>query len=285
MVQKIISKEVLKKIQLVVFDLDGTLLNNQNQIGEETIELVKKLKTKGVKFSFASGRLHSAFIDHANTLNLTTPLISLDGSLIKNYQNGKTIYESYIPEKYVRKAISLADKFLLKIALCHGEAIYYTEHDSLIPKMLEKFGAIYEEVPSYENYMNKTLEIVITGDYKDSVNFVRKKMDFPYSMGLNQSFFKSHSHDDIYYLEIRKKGSTKGKGFRRLTKYMGLKQTQAAVMGDWYNDRTLFETDALKIAVANAVPEIKKLADFITKRTNNEDATAEFLKKLLESKE
>ena len=57
-----------------------------------------------------------------------------------------------------------------------------------------------------------------------------------------------------------------------------------AVLGDWYNDKSLFDTDALKIAVANAVPEIKKMADIVTKRNNNEEGVAEFLKILLQAK-
>ncbi len=55
-------------------------------------------------------------------------------------------------------------------------------------------------------------------------------------------------------------------------------------MGDWYNDRSLFRTKALKIAVANAVDEIKLLSDHITKNTNNEDATAEFMEMVIEAK-
>ena len=60
--------------------------------------------------------------------------------------------------------------------------------------------------------------------------------------------------------------------------------SKTAVLGDWYNDRSLFRTKALKIAVANAVDDIKNMADFITKRTNEEDGTAEFLEMILKAK-
>ncbi|GBD89837.1 phosphoglycolate phosphatase [bacterium BMS3Abin04] len=56
------------------------------------------------------------------------------------------------------------------------------------------------------------------------------------------------------------------------------------MLGDWYNDKSLFETYALKIAVANAVQEIKDLSDYVLEKTNNEDATAEFLQMVLEAK-
>jgi len=40
----------------VISDLDGTLLNENHQINEFTIETVKKVVEKGIKFYIATGR-------------------------------------------------------------------------------------------------------------------------------------------------------------------------------------------------------------------------------------
>ena len=71
---------------------------------------------------------------------------------------------------------------------------------------------------------------------------------------------------------------------KRLTKYLNISLKETAVLGDWYNDVSLFDTSALKIALANAVYEIKQLADFVTERTNNEDGAAEFLEMVFKNK-
>jgi len=279
-----IRKDLLKNIRLIVFDLDGTLLTSDNRIGSESIRLVNELRKYNVRFSFATGRLHSAIIEHAETLSLKTPLISLDGSLIKNYPEDNIIFESYIPAKYVKKAIALADKLLLKIALCHGDAIYYTEHNSSIEMLLDNFGAKFEEIKQYGDYVDKTLELVVSGEYKDPIKYLANKMAFPYTFGLSTSYYKSHRRGDIYYFEARKQGVNKGTGLKKLASHLGIKISETAVMGDWYNDRHMFDTGALKIAVANAVPEIKHHADLITKKTNDEDAAAEFLQMVLQAK-
>ncbi len=279
-----LDKNLLQKLKLIVFDLDGTLLNNEGEISEEAKELVKKLKEKDVRFTFASGRLHSALLQYANELNLEVPLISLDGSLIKNHKTNEIIFESYIPVRYVRKAVRLAESTLTKYALCHADAIFYTEANSIIPEMLEKYGAKYKEVPSLNNYCDKTLELVFVGDARDNIKLIQKKMSFPSSFGLRQSYYKSHLYGGIYYLEVRKSGASKGDGVKRLAKRMKLQMNEVAVMGDWYNDRSLFETSALKIAVANAVPEITRLADFVTEKTNDEGGVAEFLKMVYDAK-
>lgn len=279
-----LDKKKLRNLKLIVFDLDGTLLNSDGEIGKESIRLVKELKKKGMRFTFASGRLHSAIVDHAKTLELSTPLITLDGSLIKSLDN-EIIFESYIPTKYVKRALKLADLYMLKTALCHADAIYYNAASSIIPNLIEKFGAKYVEIDSYEKYFKNTLEIVMVGEYKRTIRQVVNKLSFPHAFGLDVSFYKSHRRGDIYFFEARKRGVSKGKGLIRLSKYLKLKIHEIAVLGDWYNDLQLFQTDALKIAMANAVNEIKDLADLVTKRTNDEDGVAEFLKLVLKAKE
>lgn len=273
----------LKNIKLIIFDLDGTLLNNQNQIGKETIELVKKLRSLGMRFSFATGRLHSAIVEHASTLEIRTPLISLDGCMIKSFPEDKVLFESYVPKRYVKRAIKLADDLLVKIALCQSDAIIYNENNSIIPTILEKYGAYYKQVESYEPYLDKILEIVITSDYKPAVKKFMNKMDFPYTFGLSYSYYKSYSKGDMYFYEVRKHGSNKGTGVKKLAKYLGINLNDVAAIGDWHNDMELFNVVGLKVALANAVNEIKYNADIITDKTNDEDGTAEFLKMVLDA--
>ena len=273
-----------KNLKAIVFDLDGTLLNDDGFIGEETEILIKALHNYDVKFSFATGRLHSTLTEFARQLNIDTPLISLDGCLIKSFPEGKIIYETFVKEKHIKKALEYAEKYGLHIALCHGEAIYFTEHNSVIPQLMEKFGAVYEEVNSYDSYLRNTLEVVLVSDDNTSMKYVKQKMEFPYSIGLETSYFKSQRHDKVYYLEIRRKGASKGRGLMRLLKHLKLKPQQAAVLGDWYNDVSLFKTPVFKVAVGNAIPEIKRLSNIITKRNNNQDGAAEFLEMVLKAK-
>jgi len=121
-----------KNLELILFDLDGTLLSNDGKIGEESKKIIPKLQEKGVHFTFATGRLHSAITNYADELKINSPLISLDGCLIKSHPDNKIFYEAYVKDKHVKKAISFAEKYLINIALCHADAIYFTENNSII---------------------------------------------------------------------------------------------------------------------------------------------------------
>jgi Cof subfamily protein (haloacid dehalogenase superfamily) len=280
----IIAKGNLKDIELVVLDIDGTLLTDDGRIGIHTREMISKLREKGVRFSFATGRLHSAITVFAEELGIDVPLISLDGCMLKSYPGNNVIFESYVKEKHVRRTLEYAEKYLINICLCHDDAIYYTDTNSVIPQITEKFGAKFQQVDSYDVYMTRTLEVLMAADNREAVKYVFDKMSFPYCAGLNRSFFRSHTYDNIYYLEIRRKGSSKGKGLQRLMKYLKIPPQHTAVIGDWYNDLSLFQKNTVNVAVANAVAELKRNADIVTEKSNNEDGVAEFLEMLLKSK-
>src|ERR1035437_9168837 len=125
----------LKRIKLIVFDLDGTLLNGVGAIGERSKQLIKELEGWDVHFSFASGRLHSAITCFAEELNLKSPLISLDGCLIKSFPDNNLLFQSNLKRNHVLKALDYAENFLINVAMCHGDAIYYTEYNSIIPQI------------------------------------------------------------------------------------------------------------------------------------------------------
>lgn len=278
------DNQTLKNLKLIVFDLDGTLLNDKGEIGESSKQLIKELKNLGMKFSLASGRLHSAMLDYAKELDIQMPLISLDGAFIKSCFSDEIIWQSYIPTKTVKKAIKLANKHFVRYILCGSEAIYYTESNAMIPQLVHKFGSKFTEVESYNDYTSKTLEMVFLADMKENINYIRKHLSFPYSINLNVNYYRSESRNGLYFVEVRKAGNNKAEAVKKLLKYYKIKINEVAVLGDWYNDRTLFETNAFKVALDNAVPEIKYKADLIIDKSNEEDGTADFLEEVLKAK-
>jgi len=284
MVSELQKNNLLKNIKLIVTDIDGTLVNDNGELGFESKKLIKELMKLNVMVSLATGRLHSAVTDISKELSLNGYIISLDGALIKNSVDDKTIYESYLRTSRVKKAIALSEENLINIVLCHASSIYYTENNSVIPTLLSKYGASYTKVDSYRDYISGTLEIVCSSDIKDSIKQMEEKFSFPYTFGCNTSYFRSKKNENIFYLEIRKAGSSKGKAVIRILKHLSIKPTQTAVIGDWYNDITMFETKAVKVAMANAIPELLNASDIVTAKSNKEDGIAEFFEMVLKSK-
>ncbi|MBQ5780463.1 MAG: HAD hydrolase family protein [Spirochaetaceae bacterium] len=85
-----------------------------------------------------------------------------------------------------------------------------------------------------------------------------------------------------YFLEILPPDGGKGNALRHLTeKVLGLSADDVACFGDSFNDKTMLEYAFNSVAMLNASDEIKALARFSTKFSNNEDGVAKFLEENL----
>lgn len=279
----VISKEELrsrlKRIKVVVSDVDGTLTTNDNQVGELTQDLVKKLKSKNILTTFATQRIHSSIVDFARELEIEIPMITINGALIQDLK-GNALFKAVINPKYVEKALNFCDEFFVRIALVYNDEIVYTESNSVLKDFMYRIGTNYRLVDSYKNYVNDVLEIIMLGNEKSVIKHIQKKMNFPYKFFVNAKYYRSSTRLGIYNLEIRKSGTSKLTGIKKLAKHLKCRKHEIAVIGDWYNDRELFEYGGLNVALQNAVAELKNNAHYITERTNNEDGVGEFLQLL-----
>lgn len=283
----VISKEELnyrlKRIKLVVTDVDGTLTTNENLLGEQTIDLVKKLHSKNVLTTFATQRIHSSVVDFAKEMGIEIPLITINGALIQDLK-GKAIFKAVINPKYVKKALDFCDLFFVRIALVYNDEIIYTENNSVLKDFMYRIGTNYRLVDSYREYVNDVLEIIMMGNEKSIIKHIQKKLNFPLRFFVYAKYYRSSTRLGIYNLEIRKSGTSKLTALKKLVKHLKCKRYEVAVIGDWYNDRELFEFGGLNVALQNAVAELKNNAHYITEKTNNEDGVGEFLKLLYDSK-
>ena len=276
-------KSRLKEITLIVSDVDGTLTNDRNEISEMTREYVAKLKDKNVIFTFATQKIHSSVINLAKQLDISVPFITANGRLVCDVNN-KSILESYIKPKYIRKAIKLTKYYNVKIALCTNHEIIYTEDNSAITKLPHRIVTNFKRVDKYDDFDHSVVEIIIVGYDKRIIKYIHKKIRFPFGLFVKSNYFRLSSSSGMYNLDIRRSGIDKRTSLIVLAKYLKVNKNQVAVIGDWYNDMDLFNFGGLNIALKNAVPRLRYLADYVIPKTNNEDAVGNFLKFLYEIK-
>lgn len=270
-------KRRFEKVKLIVSDIDGTIINNQGEVGAETKAIIKDLKSRNINLTLATQRIHSSVVPIAEELNISAPLVTLNGSYIADI-SGKVISKSLINSKKVELALSLAEKYFCKIALCTNDMIVYTEDNSVLKDFMGRIGTNYELINSYKNYVDNTIEIIMTGNDKAAIKKIQNKLNFPFRISVNAKYFRSQSHRGVYNLEARKSKISKKTGVEEVAKVLNLKKEEVAVFGDWYNDRELFKFGGINIALQNAVGELKADADFVTEYSNDEDGLGRFLK-------
>jgi hypothetical protein len=262
-----------KNIKLVVIDIDGTLVDTSGQIGEKTINLARELKRFGIYCTLSSARSFHYSAHIAEELEIEKPFVTLDGALIKDLKNN-IVYKGTIKETVIEKTIKLAEANYGKITMCDEENLFITPRN-LVIKEYTRLNAPIKEVSGFEN-VKDILEILVYCEDKSSLHVIREGLKFPRTIGVSLSVTKSPTNE-YYLLTIKKKGSDKLKSVKRLVNYLGLNRSNIAVIGDWHNDMPLFDFGAYNIAVKNAIPELKRKADYVTTSTNNDDAVGEVL--------
>ena len=271
-------KKRFSRIKLIVSDIDGTLVTNDNQLNPQTVEIIKLIKKKKIFFSLASQRVHSSIYPIAKELEIKIPYISLNGSLVQDNEGKVILNKSVIDKKYVEKAVKLAEKYYVKIALCYNDEIIYTDDNSVLKDFMTRLGTTYTLVKSYDKYLDNVLEIIMCGNDKKIMKHVQGKMRLPFGFYLKVKYHRSQSFQGVYNVEIIRKGVNKKTGMRLLTNYLKIKKEEVLVFGDWFNDRDLFQFGGTNIALENAVDELKEMADYITDKSNEENGVGEFLK-------
>ena len=271
-------KKRFRNIKLIVSDIDGTLVNSDNEISGLTVDLVKKLKQKNILFSLASQRVHSSIVPLANELDIQIPFASLNGSLIQDCKGKVILNKSLIDKKYVEKAIDLAEKNYIKIALCYNDKIVYTEDNSVLRDFMSRLGTTYSLVDSYNNYTDNVLEIIMSGNDRKVTKNIQSKMTLPFGLRLKVKYYRSQTFQGVYNIEIIRKGVSKKTALKKLAKYLYMNKDTVMVFGDWYNDRDLFQFGGTNIALENAVEDLKEMADYVSDLSNEDDGVGNFLK-------
>ena len=276
-------KKRLKDIKLVVTDVDGTLTTDKESIYPETVELIHKLQEKGVTVTIATQKIYSSVKELINLLGIDVPFITSNGRYICD-NKGNVITESYISSRQLDKAIKLAMIYGVKIALCNNNEIVYTKENSVITTLPHRLGTNYKLVDDYRDYKNKIVEIIFLGFERKVIREIQNKMTFPFKLFISANYFRISSRSGLYNLDVRKARVDKYTAMKKLAKHFHVSRKEVSVIGDWYNDMDLYRFGGLNIALKNAIPRLRYIADYVVNKTNNENGAGEFLKMLYDVK-
>jgi len=237
-------------IKLIALDMDGTLLNNKGQISEANRQAIKEAQEQGIFVVLSTGRSIHTSRDHADSLQLTSYLVTANGSEIWD-EKRELVERKLVKAELIQWMWELSKQHNTKFWAINTERNWNNEMpEDLHTKEWLKFGFTIDD--------DATRELIL------------KELEAKGEFELTNSTLKN--------IEVNPKGITKAKGLELVCQRLGIEMKNVMAAGDSLNDLAMIKAAGLGVAMGNAQEAVKKAADWVT-ATNEEDGVAKAIRK------
>ncbi|MCL4374801.1 Cof-type HAD-IIB family hydrolase [Patescibacteria group bacterium] len=237
------------KYKLLLVDIDGTLTPNlglppcKYSPSQRVLDAFKTAVTK-INVSLCTGRDKDTVIMICKKLRLKSPQIIEGGAKIIDVQ-GNTLWVRYISQASSDRILAILKTIKTAFSIVVDGVEYVNKIPVLHP---DKITAVL----LYE--LNQT-----------QVDSVKKRLSSCTDLAFAVN--RDRSGNTIY---ITDRFGTKACGVHKLMEMLQVKKTAVIGVGDGNNDKVMLLESGLKVAMANAVDEIKAVADYIAPGVDQE---------------
>ena len=246
-------------IKMIALDLDDTLLMEDLSVPEEVVASLKAAENRGVKVVIATGRIFPSARSYAALLGSESPVVCYNGSMIRTPDGGVIRSWQHEPETIREVA-----------AFCKERGLYlqaYAEDEIVVEKTVEKTlidpdskaTAIREMGDLTTADLLPSPKMMIF-DTPERLAEIRPELETAFP----DRFYLATSKN--YLLEIMPRDVSKRNTLERFAEELGITREEVMACGDNTNDREMVEWAGLGVSVANGVPELKQVADYVAAR-------------------
>jgi Cof subfamily protein (haloacid dehalogenase superfamily) len=269
----------------VISDLDGTLLNSSQQISKAIKHRVNEFQASGGLFTLATGRTLCSALPFIEELEIKVPVILYNGA--KLYDPIKKIFfkEHFLPEssfEHTLRSYEMTGKSMgLDLLVFSQEQIYCPSTTPSVKRFMQKdqVPVIEKSISDIYTHSLAATKIMFIGDF-GSINSFQDRC-FGASLQMTGSAWHAvQSEPEL--LEILPPNVNKGTACLDLIEILGLDVSNFTALGDNLNDLELISVLPNGVAVQNAHPRLREKADWVTCRSNDEDAIIEVFDRIAE---
>jgi Cof subfamily protein (haloacid dehalogenase superfamily) len=256
-----------KQIELVLADVDGTLVTSDKQLTERAIAAVRKLKRREIQFAVTSGRPPRGMQMLVEPLQLSLPLAAFNGGLFAA-PDMSVIEARSIDPALVEPIVQLLDARGLDVWLYRGsDWLLRDAHAPHVAKEADTVRFAPTVVGDVRAITDQIAKIVGVSDDLELVASVEAQARERFGERV------SAARSQPYYLDVTHPHANKGDVLRYFSREYDVPLERIATLGDQPNDVLMFTEAGLSIAMGNAGEEVKRAADEVS-ASNDEDGFA-----------
>ncbi len=250
-------------IDLLIADVDGTLVTPAKVLTARTLDAVRQLDRAGVAFCITSGRPPRGMKMLVEPLRITTPIAAFNGGMFVDAELA-SIASLSLPAEVAAQVVRLLEGHGLDVWVYRGSDWFV--RDPELPRVRHERGTVQfapTVVTTFDGVVDGAVKIV--GTSEDYAAVTRCEADARARLGNHVAASRSQ----LYYLDVTHPDANKGNVVRRLSRLLGVPMDRIAAIGDMPNDVLMFALSGLGIAMGNATPDVQRAARRVT--TSNEE--------------
>lgn len=246
--------------EMIITDLDGTLLNNNREISLSDMKSLYWLGENNIVRVIATGR---SFFSTKKVIKNNFPIdyiIFSSGAGIYDWKNKKLIYSEYIPDYEVKQISQIlinndVDFMIHEIIPENHKFVYYKtgNHNPDFERRIKVYNDFAIKFdPVSENYKHACQIIAVFPNNIDLFDEIKQKFS-----DIKIIRTTSPLDGNSIWMEIFPETVSKGHGIDWLCKKIKVLQENTISVGNDYNDIDMLEYTAEKFIVNNAPDELK----------------------------
>lgn len=267
------------KYKLLVLDVDGTLLNNENEISKRTLSTLIKAQHTGVRIVLASGRPTSGILPFAKALELDHFdgfILSYNGSKVIKADSGEVLFERRINPEQIPYLEKKARKNDFSIFTYHDDYLLTNNADNIHVRREAWLNHLrIMEEPEFSIAIDfAPCKCVLVSDDEEALHGLESHWKRRLAGVLD--VFPS----EPYFLEVVPFGIDKANTLGVLMEQLGVTRDEVIAIGDGVADVTMLQQAGVGVAMGHAQDSVKICADYVT-ASNEEDGVAQAVEKLI----
>lgn len=250
-------------IQAVFIDIDGTLLDRNRSISNETQKSLQRILKKSIPLTFITGRSYVTAKELLSLLPKDTPCAFQNGALICTPSTHQILQKIHFPKEWCQQIISHSQSFSVFPTIfgefIHSEKIYipypylgpFEHYFSINQWRTATSFAMWKKEPSLSQIALIGVEQKITA----FVDFFHQEYSQLYPV-------KSMEKQKTSFFELFSQPISKVEAGKFLAKHFQVSLQNVLYIGDSYNDIDLLKLVGYPAAVGNAIPQVLDIARF-----------------------
>lgn len=282
-------------IRLIASDMDGTLLNNKHTICEENLKAIRYAEEKGVQFVISTGRNYDSVKPILDELDLKCECIVMSGAEYRD-EEGNVLDKITMKKDNIKAIVEIFKGANFPVEMITSEGLYVANHKYLEESLKDRREMICQRMSDDEREtFEKQFRSVFSPNLVDNIDEflasdieVYKIMTFNKNADLIADIKQELSKkEDLAVastfsndIEITDRKAQKGLILAQVIEKKGLNRDEVMVLGDSFNDYSMFTEFKHSFAMENAIPEIKEIATYITD-SNDRSGVAKAIYKMI----